>query len=112
MSTITRHAGRPIRALAGAALCAGLAAGCATGPVTQIHAQFDCEDGQKLAVVFDHLANSAILEIAKGKRAVLASRQPEAGVWYEGDGFELKGAGDTLTLSAPDRARTRCVQTR
>lgn len=106
--------GTMMRALTAVVVIAGglALAACETGPRTEIKARFDCDDGQRLSVVFDHKINAAVVEVAKGQDAVLPSRNPEAGIWYAGEGFELKGAGDTLNYSAPGRASTRCVQTR
>jgi hypothetical protein len=94
--------------LAGAAV---LLSGCeTTGGGKRIPARFDCDDGGKLNLVFDHEKDAAILHLPKEKTAELASQHPGSGMWYMGGGYELRGAGDTLSFTAPDRPQTRCVQ--
>ncbi len=78
----------------------------------RIPARFDCDDGGKLNLVFDHEQDAAVVRLPKDKTVILPSQHPAAGMWYGADGYELRGSGDTLNYTAPDRPKTRCVQTR
>ncbi len=97
--------------LTSVAAAAALLSGCeTTDGGRRIPAVFNCEDGTKLNLVFDHVKDAAVLRLPKDKTAVLPSQHPGAGMWYVGDGYELRGAGDTLNYSAPDHPRTVCTQ--
>ncbi len=90
-----------------------LLCGCvSTDGGRRIPARFECEDGARLDLVFDHVQDAAILRLPKGRSEALASTHPDSGMSYAGDGFALKGAGDTLVFSGPGRAPTRCTQIR
>jgi hypothetical protein len=105
----------PVKAIALSAIlavAACLSACETTGGGKRIPARFDCEDGSKLSLVFDHDQDAALLRLPKGKDAVLPSQHPGSGMWYLGEGFELRGAGDTLNFTAPDHPKTLCTQTR
>ncbi len=78
----------------------------------RIPAVFNCEDGGKLNLVFDHEKDAAVLRLPKDKSVVLPSQHPGSGMWYMGGGYELRGAGDTLNYAAPDRPQTVCTQKR
>jgi hypothetical protein len=93
------------------ALAALLAACETTDGGRRIPAKFDCDDGAKLSLVFDHEHDAAILKLPKDQTAALPSQHPGSGMWYLGGGYELRGAGDTLKYTAPDHPQTRCVQT-
>ena len=102
-----------VQVLVPLALLAALLSACeTTDGGKRIPARFDCDDGGKLNLVFDHEKDAAVVRLPKGKTVSLPSQHPGSGMWYAGDGYELRGSGDTLTYSAPDRPRTRCVQTR
>ena len=102
---------KPIVLLSILAVAACLSGCETTGGGKRIPARFDCDDGSKLSLVFDHDQDAAILRLPKGKDAVLASQHPGAGMWYLGGGYELRGAGDTLNFTAPEHAKTLCTQT-
>ena len=100
-------------ALASAAAAFVLLSGCeTTDGGKRIPAVFNCEDGGKLNLVFDHEKDAAILRLPKDKSAELPSQHPGSGMWYAGGGYELRGAGDTLNYTAPDRPSTVCTQKR
>jgi hypothetical protein len=94
-------------------IAAGLG-GCASdGGGTLVRARFDCDDGGRLNLVFDHSRDAVILTLGKDRTQVLPSKSPQAGMWYAGDGYELRGAGDELSYTAPaGGAPVRCVQYR
>ncbi len=102
-----------LRIVASLAAFAALVSACeTTDGGRRIPARFDCDDGAKLNLVFDHTKDAAVLRLPKDKTAELPSQHPGSGMWYSGGGYELRGAGDTLNYTAPDRPQTRCVQTR
>lgn len=103
---------KPIALLPFAAL-AVLAAGCeTTDGGRRIPARFDCSDASKLELTFDHVKDAAVIRLPKDKMIELPSQHPASGMWYAGDGYELRGAGDTLNYTAPGRAQVMCVQKR
>lgn len=97
-----------------AILALGLSLGaCATDAGgRRIPARFACEDGSRLDLVFDHEKNAAVLRLPKGATAVLPWQKPDAGLWYSGQGYDLRGAGDEVTFTAPGQPATRCTQVR
>jgi hypothetical protein len=95
------------------AVLAGLVSACeTTDGGKRIPARFECDDGAKLNLIFDHTQDAAVVRLPKGQHAVLPSQHPAAGMFYAGGGYELRGSGDTVTYAAPDRPQTRCTQTR
>ena len=99
--------------LASLAVLALLISACeTTDGGKRIPARFECDDGGKLNLVFDHTQDAAVVRLPKGKSAVLPSQHPAAGMFYAGGGYELRGSGDTVSYAAPDRPKTRCTQTR
>ncbi len=99
--------------LASLAALATLAAACeTTDGGKRIPARFDCDDGGKLNLVFDHEKDAAVIKMPKGQTVELPSQHPGSGMWYAGGGYELRGAGDTLNYTAPDHPKTVCIQKR
>jgi membrane-bound inhibitor of C-type lysozyme len=95
------------------AVLASLISACeTTDGGKRIPARFECDDGAKLNLIFDHTQDAAVVRLPKGQHAVLPSQHPAAGMFYAGGGYELRGSGDTVTYAAPDRPQTRCTQTR
>jgi hypothetical protein len=78
----------------------------------RIPAVFNCDDGSKLNLVFDHEKDAAVLRLPKDQTVDLPSQHPGSGMWYAGSGYELRGAGDVLNYTAPDRPQTVCTQKR
>ncbi len=90
---------------------AALMSACATTDGgRRIPAVFNCDDGGKLNLVFDHERDAAVLRLPKDKTVELPSQHPDSGMWFAGGGYELRGAGDMLSYTAPDRAKTVCTQ--
>ncbi len=86
---------------------------CATdGGGRRIPARFACDDGSRLDLVFDHEKDAVIVRLPKGATAVLPSQKPDSGLWYSGQGYDLRGAGDEATYTAPGQPATRCTQVR
>ena len=95
------------------AALASLVSACATTDGgRRIPARLDCDDGSKLSLVFDHVKDAVILRLPKDQTVEVPSQHPGSGMWYGGNGYDLRGAGDTLNFTAPDRAQTLCVQVR
>ncbi len=107
---------RPIRLAALAVSFAEAAialSACATGPHERIvRSRFECEGGRRLDVSFNTTRQIALVKRSKAEPAELPSEHPASGMWYRGDGYELRGAGDTLNYTAPGAAKVKCEQVR
>jgi membrane-bound inhibitor of C-type lysozyme len=102
-----------LRIVAPLAVLAVLVSACeTTDGGKRIPARFDCDDGSKLNLVFDHEKDAAVLRLPKDATVDLPSQHPGSGMWYAGGGYELRGAGDTLNFTAPDHPKTVCIQKR
>ena len=100
-----------LAALASIAALAMLLTACeTTNGGRQIPARFNCEDGGRLNLVFDHDQDAVVLRLPQGQSAVLPNQHPSAGMWFMGAGYELRGAGDTMRFSAPNKTQTLCRQ--
>lgn len=95
-------------------LLIGLLTACASGVTGEhvVRAEFRCEDGRKLHVLFNTTRDLAVVQLSKKISVELPSQRPASGMWYKGSGYELRGAGDTLTFSGDAQAPTRCTQVR
>lgn len=71
-------------------------------------AMYDCADGTVLAVRFDNRADTAAVRIS-GKPLTLAQKRAASGIWYAGDGAELRGKGRAATWTAPGGAAVDCT---
>ncbi len=90
-----------------------LLAGCdTTGGGVRIPARFACDNGARLNLVFDHQKDAAVIKVDKQKTVELPSKHPDGGMWFIGEGYELRGAGDTLNYTTPGQEPVRCVQDR
>ena len=89
-----------------------LLSACASGPTGEhlVRARFDCADGRKLHVTFNTTRELAVVDLGNKKTVELPSQRPGSGMRYKSQGYELRGAGDTLTLSGPGQPPVRCVQ--
>lgn len=74
-----------------------------------ITARYRCTDGTDLVTRFDNDADTATLRIGT-VRAVLRDQLPASGIWYRGQGYELRGKGRNADLSRPGKPATACVQ--
>ena len=88
-------------------------AACATGPSERrVRAEFACEDGRKLHAVYFLDRGVAELRLSR-KEVVEAPAIPGVpGRAYAGGGWELRGIGDSVTLTSPGAPPTRCTETR
>lgn len=71
-------------------------------------ADYDCGD-LRFTVSFDNEADTATLALLDGAPAVLAGQRPASGIWYAGDGWELRGKGDEATLTRPGEPPVSCT---
>ena len=103
---------RPVRVVTAAAALAVLA-GCATGPQERrVRAEFACEDGRRLRTVYFLDRGAAELRLSRKEGAEVPAIAGVPGRAYAGQGWELRGIGDTVTLTSPGASPTRCTETR
>jgi membrane-bound inhibitor of C-type lysozyme len=76
---------------------------------SEASATYNCDDGPGFAVAFDNDADTATVTLAGQAPVVLAGRRPASGIWYAGDGWELRGKGEDATLARPDAPPVDCV---
>lgn len=74
-------------------------------------AVYACEDGARYAAAFDNLAGTVTLRQDDERVAVLAQQRAGSGIWYRGGGAELRGKGDTATITLPGAAPVECEAT-
>lgn len=72
-------------------------------------AVYSCDDALGFAVAFDNDANTAIVTMGERKPVTLAGQRPASGIWYAGEGWELRGKGDAVTLTRPGAPPAECV---
>lgn len=80
-------------------------AGSAAGD--QVTARFRCTDGFTFTALFDNAADVVTLILPSGK-VRLPSQRPASGIWYAGQGYELRGKGRDATLAQPSGPRRTC----
>ena len=94
----------------GAALSAAvvvLATACASTETDRAPtAAYRCDNGTRFTVRFD--ANSALVQWADGRQATLPQQRAASGMWYAGNGYELRGKGNDATWLEPQAAATAC----
>lgn len=96
----------------GAAFLLAAVAGCATPPgeTTQDqHATLRCDDGRTVQVHF--LNDRAVLE-SGGVSVAMVQRRTASGIWYAGNGQQLRGKGYDLTWTGRDGKAHACRDTR
>lgn len=64
-----------------------------------IGASYVCDGGPAFAVGFDNDADTATITLPGEAPVVLAGQRPASGIWYAGEGWELRGKGDAATLT-------------
>ncbi len=80
-----------------------------TRPPAIVTARYRCADGTDVVARFDNVANTATFRIGTA-RAVLRGQRPASGIWYRGQGYELRGKGRNADLSRPGKPATACVE--
>jgi hypothetical protein len=92
----------------GAAFLLAAVAGCAAPPqeATQDqHATLHCDDGRTVQVHFLH--DRAVLE-SEGVSVAMTQRRAASGIWYAGNGQQLRGKGYDLTWTGRDGKAHAC----
>ena len=79
----------------------------ATPPV--VTARFRCIDGSHMTARFDNQADKVTLSRGGKPIATLAGQRPASGIWYKGEGYELRGKGEEATFSAPGQPPLPCT---
>ena len=92
---------------AGAALLIAItAAGCAPAQQeAENHALLHCDDGHTVQVHF--LRDRAVLE-SEGVSVAMIQRRAASGIWYAGNGQQLRGKGYDLTWTGRDGKAHAC----
>ena len=102
----------PARALLAAAPLLALAA-CATEPrERRVRAEFACEDGRRLRAVYLLDRGVAQLQLSRKEQAEVPAIVGVPGRAYAGGGWEMRGLGDSVTLTSPGAPPVRCTETR
>ncbi|NML06980.1 MliC family protein [Sphingomonas sp. G-3-2-10] len=75
-------------------------------------ARFRCMDGTKIAVRFD--PDNGRATVARGGKtlAVLQQERAASGIWYKGQGHELRGKGYDMTFTQPNLPPLACTTIR
>lgn len=101
-----------VRALVVAAPVLALAA-CATGAKERrVRAEFGCEDGRRLRVTYFQDRGTAQLQLSRKEQAEVPAIPGVPGRAFAGSGWEMRGIGDSVTLTSPGAPPTRCSETR
>lgn len=98
-----------VSCVAAALLCCGLAGSTlaqAPSPAdTPRRVVFLCDRGQSITVSFD----GATASLSNGGQVARLDRQPVAsGIYYKGDGHELRGDGPEIVWTGPDSVARNC----
>lgn len=86
------------------------------GVPARASASYICADGRGFLARFDNVADRVTLfdvatsAPAGGRRAFarLRGQRAASGIWYKGEGFELRGKGRQATLFRPDGHASDC----
>lgn len=71
-------------------------------------AAYRCAGETRISVRFDNDADTATIRSDGREVAVLAGQRPASGIWYKGDGYELRGKGRSVDYTAPGHAAVAC----
>lgn len=75
-------------------------------------ARYRCMDGTKITISFDRENDRATVERAGKRVAVLQQERAASGVWYKGQGHELRGKGYDMTFTQPNLPPLACTTIR
>ncbi|RHW19442.1 hypothetical protein D1610_02275 [Sphingomonas gilva] len=78
------------------------------GAAADPSADYACEDGPDFTASFDNDADTATIALAGEAPVVLAGQRPASGIWYAGEGWELRGKGRDATLTRPGEPPVEC----
>lgn len=74
-----------------------------------VTAEYRCDGGIRLSVVFDNRRDRAVVS-GNGRRiAVLDEQRAGSGIWYKGQGYELRGKGNAMTWTGPRGHAVECT---
>lgn len=71
-------------------------------------ARYDCANGARIIARFDN--NAGTVKLRRGYQTVGSLEQARAasGIWYRGEGAELRGKGDQVTITFPGEQPIQC----
>lgn len=72
-------------------------------------ADYRCNDGYAFHIVFDNRADTGTISRKGKKIAVLHAERAGSGIWYKGDGYELRGKGNQATFARPRAPAIACT---
>ena len=98
---------------AAVAMISLIVAGCSTdrladGRPSMATATYDCGHDHVVSARFDNRADTLTLAMA-GHVVRLTQQRAASGIWYIGDGVELRGKGRAATITLPGTAPMGCV---
>lgn len=80
----------------------------AAGAPTVTAARYQCVNGSRIIARFDNAAGTLTLRRGYQRFDPLRQAQSGSGIWYQGEGSELRGKGDAATITLPGEAPTEC----
>ncbi|GAA0736473.1 MliC family protein [Sphingomonas japonica] len=83
----------------------------AAPPLEATAARYACADGSRIDAAFDNRAGTVTLTQGGQRIGVLAQQRAASGIWYRGDGAELRGKGSDATIRLPGDAPIECSAT-
>lgn len=72
-------------------------------------ASYRCAGETRISVRFDEAADTATIRRDGRDVAVLEGQRPASGIWYKGDGYELRGKDRDANYAAPGVAPIGCT---
>lgn len=81
----------------------------ATAAPAKAEASHRCAGSTRISVRFDNDAGTPTVSDSDGEVAVLEQQRAASGIWYKGDGHELRGKGRDADYSAPGRPPVACA---
>jgi membrane-bound inhibitor of C-type lysozyme len=79
-------------------------------PAEKITVNFACENGVKLHVVFDNVANTATVTTDSRNVVVLPAQQVGSGYWYSNGRHGLRGKGNEAMWEVGRMAPIKCTE--
>jgi membrane-bound inhibitor of C-type lysozyme len=76
---------------------------------TRVKAGFAC-GATRLNVTFSTEPDEARVEVDGAAAVALLGQRPASGIWYAGNGYELRGKGRDATWTAPGQPPLQCTQ--
>ena len=79
-----------------------------TRPAT-VTARYTCKGGFAFVAMFDNRADTVTLTRGAKTLATLAQQRAASGIWYRGQGYDLRGKGKAATLTRPNGNALDCA---